>query len=223
MSDIVTLEYKWCMRGLPALLLLTALGAGACTRAPQFPSATMNEIAERYVKLVLKVGQHDAKYVDAYYGDASWKPTGAPIPLETLVADAQAIKANLAQLKPADTSDEFVRLRYDYLDHQLSAVASRVEMLQGKKFSFDEESRRLYDAEAPQQTESEFQTVLDDLGLLLPGKGPLVDRYAAFRSAYIIPRDRLDAVFRAAIAECRARTSAESSRCRPARRSRWST
>ena len=28
----------------------------------------MNTIAERYVKLVLAVGQHDSAYVDAYYG-----------------------------------------------------------------------------------------------------------------------------------------------------------
>src|SRR3989304_5197552 len=34
----------------------------------------MNNIAEAYVKLVLKVGQHDADYVDAYYGPEEWKP-----------------------------------------------------------------------------------------------------------------------------------------------------
>jgi len=28
----------------------------------------LNDIAEPYVKLVLAVGQHDADYVDAYYG-----------------------------------------------------------------------------------------------------------------------------------------------------------
>ena len=33
----------------------------------------LNGIAERYVKLVLAVGQHDAAYVDAYYGPAEWK------------------------------------------------------------------------------------------------------------------------------------------------------
>ena len=34
----------------------------------------MNNIAEAYVKLVLKIGQHDADYVDAYYGPDEWKP-----------------------------------------------------------------------------------------------------------------------------------------------------
>ena len=28
---------------------------------------SMNALAERYVKLVLALGQHDADYVDAYY------------------------------------------------------------------------------------------------------------------------------------------------------------
>ena len=33
----------------------------------------MNRIAESYVKLVLAVGQHDADYVDAFYGPAEWR------------------------------------------------------------------------------------------------------------------------------------------------------
>ena len=30
-------------------------------------------IAERYVKLVLALGEHDADYVDAYYGPPEWR------------------------------------------------------------------------------------------------------------------------------------------------------
>ena len=33
-------------------------------------ATALNNIAEPYVKLVLAVGQHDADYVDAYYGPA---------------------------------------------------------------------------------------------------------------------------------------------------------
>ncbi len=42
--------------------------------------------------------------------------------------------------------------------------------------------------------------------MLLPGGGPLIERYEEFRQDFIIPRERLDAVFRAAIAACRERT-----------------
>jgi hypothetical protein len=30
----------------------------------------MNDVAERYVRLVLALGQHDPDYVDAFYGPA---------------------------------------------------------------------------------------------------------------------------------------------------------
>ena len=166
----------------------------------------MNPIADRYVQLVLKVGQHDPDYVDAYYGDPAWKPAGAPEPLSALIAEAGAIRAALPPLRPPSDADELVRLRFAYLDRQLAAVESRLAMLAGERFSFDEESRRLYDAVAPPYTDGQFQQVLDEMGELLPGAGSLTDRYAAFRQSYLIPPGRLDAVFRAAIDACRART-----------------
>ena len=37
----------------------------------------MSPLAERYVRLVLAVGQHDPDFVDAYYGPQAWKPDAA--------------------------------------------------------------------------------------------------------------------------------------------------
>ena len=54
------------MRLLCALLLGLAVVHAA-------ENETMNALAERYVKLVLALGQHDADYVDAYYGPPGWK------------------------------------------------------------------------------------------------------------------------------------------------------
>ena len=105
-----------------------------------------------------------------------------------------------------DGKDELVHLRRDYLDKQLAAVQARIVMLVGQKFTFDEEAERLYDAKPPTMTEAEFQPVLDELERLLPGRGPLIDRYAAFRQKYVIPTEKLDAVFRAAIDGCRSNT-----------------
>jgi len=167
----------------------------------------MTDIAERYVTLVLRVGQHDADYVDAYYGDPARQPASAPMPLEELAAEAAALRAELAGVEP-DTADELSGLRRNYLNRQLAAVASRIEMLAGARFTFDEEAERLYDAAPPHKTEAEFQAILDDLEPILPGAGPLVDRYAAFRSRFVIPTERLDSVFQAAIDGCRSRTAA---------------
>jgi hypothetical protein len=98
-------------------------------------------------------------------------------------------------------------LRKQYLRRQLASLRSRVAMLQGKKMTFDEESLALYDAVAPVKPESEFQLVLNQLEAKLPGEGPLIDRYDKFKQAFIIPKTRLDRVFKEAIRGCRQRTT----------------
>src|SRR5690606_23135856 len=75
------------------------------------------------------------------------------------------------------------------------------------RLSFDAEARALYDASPPTHDVAEFEAVLAELDGLLPGTGSVAERYAAFRSRYVIPRERLDTVFQAAIAACRARTA----------------
>jgi len=168
----------------------------------------MNTIAERYVKLALLAGQHDADFVDAYYGDPSWKPTGDPVPIATLAAQAGALRAELAVLSLPPDTEEIVRLRSTYLDKQLVAVQTRLAMLTGVRLPFDAESEQLYGAVAPKNTEDEFRAVLAELEKVLPGRGPLEHRYAEFRKGFVVPPDRVDAVFRAAIEGCRSRTIA---------------
>jgi hypothetical protein len=167
----------------------------------------MNGIAEQYVRLALQVGQHDADYVDAYYGPPEWKPqsTERTSLAELAAKAADTLKQVEAVPQPADDME---RLRREYLRAQLSAMTARLRMLEGERLSFDDESRALYNATAPALAESEFQKVLDELERHFPGTGPLVERYEAWRRAFVIPRDKLDAVFRTAIAACRERTAA---------------
>lgn len=191
-------------RALAAIVVSLVVVSIACSSEPP---PTMASIGERYVKLVLAVGQHDADYVDAYYGDPAWRPTGDPTPLPDLLAEAIALRAALGTIAPGET-DELEALRHTYLDRQLASVAARIEMLSGTQLSFDEEAARLYDTTPPHKTEAEFEVLLGELDTLVPGSGSLTDRYAAFRKGYIVPTERLDAVFTAAIEGCRARTAA---------------
>jgi hypothetical protein len=193
-----------------AAVLSSALLAVATfpQRAAQVQKAAMNTIAERYVKLVLAVGQHDPDYVDAFYGPAEWKTEAArhKIALPRLRADAEALIAAIPELSDAERRDELVVLRRDYLRRQLQALQARVRMLEGTALTFDEESKALYDAVAPVHPESYFQTALNELERRLPGGGSLIERYDAFRQRFVIPADKLAAVFDRAIAECRRRT-----------------
>jgi hypothetical protein len=177
---------------------------------PKTDVKPMNAIAEGYVKLVLALGRHDADYVDAFYGPPEWKreAEATKIDLDTLAANAATLLAQLKKTPAGPVSDdELDRLRWQYLERQLSSVTARIRMLKGERLSFDEESKALYDAVAPTHPASHFQAILDKLESRFPGQGPLLARYDAWRRPFVIPREKLDAVFQIAIKACRERTA----------------
>ena len=168
----------------------------------------MDALAERYVKLVLAMGQHDRDYVDAYYGPPDWRKQAeaARRPLSEIDTEAAAVLTSLASATPAPDAEEALRLRHQYLTKQLEALRARSAMLRGKKLTFDEEAKALYDVTPPRHTEAEFARLVAELDKRLPGKGTAAERYEAYRSRFVIPKERLDSVFRAAIDGCRQRT-----------------
>jgi hypothetical protein len=190
---------------VPAIVAVVAAGALMSAQAPV--ADPLRPVAEQYVKLVLAVGQHDADYVDAFYGPAEWRTQAeaAKMPLAAIDAQAAAVEAALAKItvKPDPRDAEMWTLRRQYLQRQLAAMRSRIAMLQGRKMTFDEESRALYDAVAPTIPVSEFEAVLKQLEEKLPGSGTLIERYDRFKQAFIIPTNRVDRVFQEAIRGCR--------------------
>ncbi len=186
---------------------------GAASVAAQATSGTdpMNTLAERYVKLVLAVGQHDSDYVDAFYGPPEWRQQAEARkrPLEAIEADVAALAEDLGKVAPPgpDVADaEMIALRHTYLRRQTAAMQARVAMLRGRKLSFDEESDALYGAVAPIHADTTFAATLAELDRRLPGEGSLVSRYEAYRQQFVIPTSRLDRVFTEAIRACRSRT-----------------
>lgn len=203
---------RWrAVRGAgPVTALVLLMGAASCAPgggdSASSEAPAMSEIAREYVDLVLAVGEHDGGYVDAYYGPAEWREAihATPPTLAEITSRAAAARASLAaQAKPAT---EMEALRVTYLDRQLEALEARVAMLDGESFDFDTESQKLYDAVAPHHPDDYFEAIIERLDALLPGEGSVVDRYHAFRGRFVIPPDRLDALFQEAIAECRRRT-----------------
>ncbi len=202
------------LRSVAAIALAAALLACAAphpSAPPPAPAPTleaaMNAIAEAYVKLVLELGERDANYVDAYYGPREWRDEAAARgrSLAELRGEAHALVARL-DAQDVSAAEEIVGLRRSYLRRQLEALASRTEMLEGKQLAFDEESRALYDAVAPHHRAADFEAILAELDALLPGTGERPQRIDRLRQAFVIPPARLEAVFSAAIAECRRRT-----------------
>jgi hypothetical protein len=180
----------------------------------------INAVAERYAYLVLAMGRHDPDYVDAFYGPPEWKTQAEKEKksLEAIGAEAAELIQKLRVERTAaplvessnggNSGDEMLKLRREYLQKQLAALAARVRILKGEKLKFDDESRALYDAVAPTFPDSHFDQILSQLEAKIPGKGPLWQRYEEWRKPFVIPKEKLDTVFQAAIKECRARTLA---------------
>ena len=207
------------MRRASLCALLAGLLLGACGGATSRPAAPMTSrsdsahafdaIAERYVRLALAVGEVDDAFVDAFYGPAEWKTeahAAGKRPLPELRAAAEELRRALEPIE-LGVGDAMAAARKRYLAGQLRAMLARLDLLAGVKRPFDEESKLLYDAVAPRHDAAHFQKLLDALAAELPGDGPLIERYEAFQKAFIIPPERLDAVFGAAIAACRERTA----------------
>ncbi len=93
------------------------------------PDPSLNPIAERYVKLVLAVGEHDADYVDAFYGPPAWRDEAkaAKRSLADIYADALSLRDALRST--AVPHDAMLAMRRNYLARQTEALATRVEML----------------------------------------------------------------------------------------------
>ncbi len=168
----------------------------------------MNAVAERYVHLVLALGQHDPDYVDAFYGPPEWKTQAEKEKKSLDAIGAEAAELIGALAKTPIAGDDLLQLRREYLQKQVAALAARVRMLKGEKLKFDDDSRALYDAVAPTFPDSHFDQILSKLEAKIPGKGPLWERYEMWRKPFVIPKEKLDTVFQLAIKECRARTLA---------------
>lgn len=195
-------------RLLPRCRLL-AIGTMLSLGLLRAAAPAMDAIAESYVKLSLAAGVHDADFVDAYFGPPEWRTAAerAKRPIAAIREEARALGAQLAALDLAG-ADETVRLRHEYLVRQLAAMDARLAYVGGEKRSFDEESRRWFDAVAPVNSVEHYEKTLAELDRALPGPGTVTERVTAFRNRFIIPPDRLEAVFTAAITEARRRTRA---------------
>lgn len=202
-----------------AVLFSLLMLVGACATAPDDVTTghpgvapdSLDAIAESYVMLILDIGELEPGYVDAYYGPAAWQ-VAARAETETpaqLIQRAGALTGRLADLDrnggtAGGTPPEVQRRKY--LAAHVSAASARLRMISGEVMGFADEAEALFGIRPDLPPLESFDPVLAEIDALLPGEGSLTDRVVAFRADFVIPKDRLQPVMDAAIAECRART-----------------
>lgn len=197
-------------------VLLATAALCACTASQTTPNALqaqapqtaakLTEVVDGYLRLTLEAGTHEAEWVDAYYGPTALKASADANPrsLAQLLIDAKAMIATLdeATFAPAEMR------RAKALRGMLVAAETRLQMLQGRKFSFADEAQGQFATVPELKPLSEYDPVLARLETLIPGTGPLATRVDAFNERFTIPKERLQKVFDVAIAECKRRTAA---------------
>jgi hypothetical protein len=182
-----------------------------CTGISRFDRAELDQIAESYVKLVLKIGVYDTDYVDAYYGPEEWKPepirndSSAIFPYVVCKNEVNSLIRRLDQVNSGYT-DSIWKLRHEFLKKQLLSVQTEIELLAGNQMTFDEESKALFDAVASAYDINTFDHIFTAIEPLLPGEGDISQRWKAFDKTFLVKADKADTIFKTSLAECRKRT-----------------
>ena len=191
------------------LLLIPVIIIISCNEKKQHkPSTNFNQLAEQYVRLGLTIGEYDSDFVDAYYGPDSLKPSSpklAVFPKDSLLAAVDHLINELKQFTTADTNTTS-NMRSNWMTGQLIAFGRRIKIFSGQTASFDEESKDLFAVVAPMHDENYFKAIVAKLDSSLPGKGTIAERFQNMANHFIIPTNKLDTVFKTAIAESRRRT-----------------
>jgi len=180
----------------------------ACSNEPaDTPSGDLDVLASEYLLLELSMGLHDGAHVDAYFGpeDIRANANSAAMPLSEIENRAKTMTTRLLNWS-VDSADAMQAARIDNLVQRLGALNTRIAMSKGETLPFDDESRQLFGTAAPDYDAAHFEAILDEIDKLLDGEGDLSARVNRFRDQFVIPSNKLAAVFDAAIAECRRRT-----------------
>jgi hypothetical protein len=150
--------------------------------------------AERYLRLGLRLGRHVDGIVDAYYGPpelAAAVEAEPPADPPALVAAADALLAELDD---------------GWLRDQVAGLRAYAGVLAGEPGSYADEVERCYGVRPVRTDEDVFAGAHARLDGLLPGAGPLAERYERWRTETRVPPERVEATVAAAVEAARAWT-----------------
>jgi len=143
-------------------------------------------IVRRYLLLGLRLGRHVDGIVDAYYGPPELAREVESEPLTSakeLAREAERLRDEAESLEDGQRSR--------FLAAQLDGVAATAQRLAGEALSYTEEVRRCYGIEVERVDDDQLADALDALDRLIPGDGPLLERYQSWVRANELPKDAL--------------------------------
>ena len=147
--------------------------------------------AERYLRLGLQLGRHVDGIVDAYFGPprlaAAVEAEPPPDP-RALLSDAEAL---------------LVELDDGWLRDQVEGLRTYAGVLAGEHGSYADEVEGCYGVRPLHTDEAVFAAAHERLGDLLPGNGPVAERYRRWEDSIRVPSERIEATLATVIEEAR--------------------
>jgi hypothetical protein len=151
-------------------------------------------VVERYLRLGLQLGRHVDGMVDAYFGPpelAAAVEAEPPVDPRELVSAAETL---LDELEDGWLRDQAIGLR------------TYAGVLAGESGSYADEVEGCYGVRPTHTDEAVFEAAHERLEELLPGDGPLAERYARWQDSTRIAPERIERTLAAVIEEARAQT-----------------
>jgi hypothetical protein len=142
--------------------------------------------------------------VDAYYGppDLSARVAAEPIrPPDELAARARRLLADL------DADGDLEPGRRHYLAGQVRGLRTTAGKLAGEAIGYVDEVEACYGVRPVPVPEEELVAAHRRLAEALPGRGPVAERYIAWRESQVVPPDKLRAAVSSIAEDLRERTN----------------
>lgn len=160
----------------------------------------------QYLLLGLRLGRHIDGLVDAYFGPKGLADRVQAEPVfdaARLLQQARAFRAALDD--PAETG-MIDATRRRWLRAQVHGLATVAAKLAGEPIGYADEVEACYGVRPSPVPEDDFAAAHERLAAVLPGSGPLMDRYIAWREAQAVAPEKLDAAIRSLADDFRERT-----------------
>jgi len=187
-----------------AMAFFVALLSGRAVAAP----STLDSLAHQYVVLAAQAAriEPDSFDVSSDLSSIAREAKTHPLARKEVVRRLGFLASQLDRLPPS--TDALVAMRQRNVKAHAISLSLQLQPAKMAALPVAERVQQIYGFEPTFRALPSFDPAIERLDKAMPGEGSLTDRIDAMKKRAQVPADRIEAVVRTAVAECRRRTAA---------------